>query len=292
MPWWVLNVFVDLIKSETFTQAKIFTVFSDRDYLETTKWNIEIETALPSRLNKIFLKFSKKRGILWSILDYRNLMFFYIPLMNILSKKIEKYTPPKVVISSFAIAKNLSFCKTEYSGTFNPIVSLYLHSPMQYIRSHYDEYIQKITWYKAKIFKYITPKLRKRDKKFTKYDDVCSNSDYTAQLAKNIYGIDSKIKYPKIDQTFLNSSVNLSPNSYYLYVGRLVKFVKELDKIIHLFNEIKQPLLVMWSGPDEEYLKSITKWNIIFIGWIQDPTEKMNIMKNATWLINITKESF
>lgn len=292
MPGWVLNVFTDLIESESFTEAKIFTVFSDRDRLETSKWDIEIVTALPSRLNNLFLKFSQKRGILWSILDYRNLMFFYIPLMKILSKKIEKYTPPKVVISSFAIAKNLDFCKTNYSGVFNPITSLYLHSPMQYIRSHYDEYTQKITWYKSKIFKYITPKLRKRDKSFTKYDDVTSNSNYTAKLAKDTYSLDSKIQYPKIDSSFLDIPVNKVPNTYYLYVGRLVKFVKELDKIIHLFNSIDEPLLIMWSGPDEEYLKSIAKWNIIFIGRIQDPLEKMKIMRNAKWLINITKESF
>jgi hypothetical protein len=64
--------------------------------------------------------------------------------MKNLSKKIISYTPPKVVISSFAVAKNLDFCGSNYTGTFNPITSLYLHSPMQYIRSHYDEYVQKI----------------------------------------------------------------------------------------------------------------------------------------------------
>jgi len=292
MPWWVLNVLTDLIESESFTQAKIFTIFSDRAYLETTKWNIEVVTALPIRLNKLFFRFSKKKWILWSVLDYRNLMFFYVILMKMLSKKVISYTPPKVIISSFAVAKNLDFCRSNYTGTFNPITLLYLHSPMQYIRSHYDEYMQKIKWYKLKIFQKITPKLRKRDKSFTKFDDVVSNSHYTAKLAKDIYDIDSKVRYPKVDSSFLDISVNLNPDNYYLYVGRLVKFVKEVDKIIHLFNELQQPLLIMWSGPDEEYLKSIAKWNIIFIGRIQDPLEKMKIIQNAKGLINITKESF
>ena len=292
MPWGVLNVFQDMIESENFSQAKIFTVFSDRNFLETSKWKIEIVTALPSWINNLFLKFSKKWWFLWSILDYRNLMFFYIPLMKILSKKIEKYTAPKVVISSFAIGKNLEFCKTNYSSTFNPIVSLYLHSPMQYIRSHYDEYTSKLKWYKLKIFKKITPKLRNRDKQFTKYDTVFANSQYTSNLAKEIYKIDSKVRYPKIDSNFHNTLVSENPNNYYLYIWRLVKFVKEVDKIIHLFNETQHPLLIMWSGPDEDYLKSIAKWNIIFIWWIQDPIEKLKILQNAKWLINITKESF
>jgi len=294
MPWWVLNVFVDLIESEEFTQAKIFTIFSDREYLTTTKWKLEVVTALPKRLNKIFLSFSKKNNILSSVLDYRNLIFFYRGLMKILSKKIIKYTPPKVIISSFAIAKNLEFCRSDYISTFNPITSLYLHSPMQYIRSHNAEYNQKLTGYKLKIFKYITPILQKRDQQYTKFDQVCSNSQSTAKLAQKIYNIQSKIKYPKLEKEFLNTAVktNISPQNYYIYVGRLVKFVKELDKIIKLFNENSQPLLIMWTGPDKEYLQSIAKGNIIFIWRIQDPNEKLKLIQNSLWLINITKESF
>ena len=219
-------------------------------------------------------------------------MFFYIPLMKVLSRKIKKYNPQKVVISSFAIAKNLNFCKIDYNWKFNPQTMLYLHSPMQYIWSHYQEYTQKITWYKIKIFKAITPRLRNWDKKFIKYDEVFVNSKYTANLAKEIYKLNSKIKYPKIDDSFSNITINTNPNNYYLYVGRLVRFVKELDKIIDLFNEIQEPLIIMGSGPDEEYLKSIAKENIVFIWRIQDPVEKSKIIQNAKWLINITKESF
>jgi hypothetical protein len=71
--------------------------------------------------------------------------------MKSLSKKIILYTSPKVVISSFAIAKNLEFCHPDYKSSklfkkhnFDPITSLYLHSPMQYIRSHNQEYLQKL----------------------------------------------------------------------------------------------------------------------------------------------------
>lgn len=294
MPGWVFNVFVDMIEIEDFTQAKVFTVFSDRDYIDTSKWRIEVVTALPRRLNKIFLKFSQKNNILSSILDYRNLIIFYKILMKILTKKIIQYTPPKVIISSFAIAKNLDFCKTNYSWIFNPITQLYLHSPMQYIRSHNDDYKQKLSGYKLKIFKFITPILQKRDQQYTKYDQVYTNSQYTSKLAKKIYNIDSKIKYPKLQKEFIGTEIskNISLQNYYIYVGRLVKFVKELDKIIKLFNENWEPLLIMWTGPDKEYLQSISKGNIIFIWRVQDPQEKLKIIQNSLWLINITKESF
>lgn len=300
MPWWVLNVFVDMIENEKFTESKIFTAFSDREYLETSKWKIEIVTALPTFLNNLFLFFANKHiFILSSVFDYRNLMFFYKLLMKILSTKIIAYTPPKIVISSFAISKNLEFCKNNYKSSklfkkhnFDPITSLYLHSPMQYIRSHHQEYLQKIKWYKLKIFKYITPKLQQRDKNYTVYDQVYSNSEYTAELAQKIYNLESTVKYPQIQQEFLHQVVNPEPQNYYIYVWRLVRFVKELDKIIWLFNQTWKSLLIMWSGPDEQYLKSISNWNIIFIWRIEDTTEKIKIIKNALWLINITKESF
>ncbi|MEI6672895.1 MAG: hypothetical protein WCL02_06295 [bacterium] len=65
-------------------------------------------------------------------------MFFYPTLMKILSHKIKRYKPDYITISSFAIAKNI----TPISGI--PIM-LYLHSPMQYIWTHYDEYNEKLT---------------------------------------------------------------------------------------------------------------------------------------------------
>ena len=297
MPWWVLNVFVDMVEKEILSQknyqAKIFTTFSDKKFLEVEGRKIEIITALPSFINNIFLFFSTRNiFILSSIFDYRNLMFFYKTLMKILSKKIVKYNAPKVVISSFAIAKNLEFCSIWYKWIYNPITSLYLHSPMQYIRSHHKEYLQKLKWYKLKIFKAITSKLQKWDKQYVKYDKVYANSQYTADLAQKIYNIKAKVSYPKVEEEFLNLIPTDQSHNYYIYVWRLVKFVKELDKIIKLFNETWDPLLIMWTWPDEKYLKSISKWNIIFIWWIQDSKEKAKIIKNALWLINITKESF
>jgi hypothetical protein len=57
--------------------------------------------------------------------------------MKVLSRKIRKYNPEKIIISSFAIAKNISVPNIKKK--------LYLHSPMQYIWSHYDEYTHKLS---------------------------------------------------------------------------------------------------------------------------------------------------
>jgi glycosyltransferase involved in cell wall biosynthesis len=202
-------------------------------------------------------------------------MFFYPILMKLLSRKIKKIKPDYIIISSFAIAKNI----TPISGV--PMM-LYLHSPMQYIWTHYDEYKEKLRGIKGKLFNRIVPKLRIRDLKYTKFDKVYANSKYTAQVAEKLYGIKNiKIKYPRIPDKFFIPAVQEIPQEYYLYVGRLVNFVREADKIIKICNELKVPLIVMGSGPDEVYLKSIAGPSIIFIGRIQDIDEKIKIISKA-----------
>lgn len=262
-------------------------MFSDSKQLKTKYHQLEIITALPTRLNNLFLRSSThKVPLLSRLFDYRNLMVFYPSLMRILSKKIKAYRPDYITISSFAIAKNI----TPISGIKT---TLYLHSPMQYIRTHYDEYKEKLTGFKGKLFNRIVPKLRKRDLKFTKFDKIYANSKYTAETAEKIYDMKNiQIKYPVVTEKCFLPAIQETPLEYYLYVGRLVSFVREADKIIKLCNDMKVPLIVMGSGPDEKYLKSIAGPSIIFIGWIKDVDEKIKIISKAKGLINLTKESY
>ncbi|MDO4713418.1 MAG: hypothetical protein Q4B28_01895 [bacterium] len=44
----------------------------------------------------------------------------------------------------------------------------------------------------------------------------------------------------------------------------MVNFVRECGLIIELFNALKLPLIMIGSGPDEQYLKSIAGETIIF----------------------------
>ena len=81
-----------------------------------------------------------------------------------------------------------------------------------------------------------------------------------------------------------------TPKPYFVCVGRLVSFVRECEVIIKLFNELKLPLLMIGSGPDEEKLKNIAGETIIFTGRMQDGLAKT--IKESSGLINLTKESF
>ena len=84
--------------------------------------------------------------------------------------------------------------------------------------------------------------------------------------------------------------ISQTPKPYFVCVGRLVSFVRECEIIIKLFNEIKLPLLMIGSGPDEEKLKNIAGETIIFTGRMQEGLAET--IKESSGLINLTKESF
>lgn len=286
--WWALHVCEDLIrqiKQDKDTHITIFTSVSDRESIDIDNHKITIKTAIPKRLNNRYMYCQTKQiPILKTIFDYRNLILIAPIITAIISQQIKKYKPQKIIISSFAIAKNINTYKTP--------TTLYLHSPMQYIRTHYDEYTQKLGPIKWYILKIAALYLRRWDTQNRHYDKVYANSQYTAQCAKQYYNISATVKYPKVDKAYINEPATIQPQKYTVYVGRLVRFVKELDRIIKAFNNIPYPLLIIGNGPDEAYLKSIAKNNILFLGWIQDPEQRKQIVKNAYASINITKESF
>lgn len=297
-PGGALEVFKDLLqqelKNDPKTEIKIFTMIADKDLkflMIQIPWTekyrkIQVVESLPKWLSRLFLCCTKKHiPILSSIFDYRNLIVFYPEVMRILSRKIKRFWPERMVISSYAIAKNVKIpdtCKH---------TKLYLHSPMQYIRSHREEYIWKFKWWKKKLFTSIIPRLQKRDKSFTKFDEVIFNSNYTAWLAKEIYCMEWKVKYPKIKDCFYLSTPTNEVQNYFVCVGRVVNFVREVWLIIKTCNETKTNLLIIWSWPDENELKAIAWDTIIFLWWLPHE-ESLKIIRNAKWLINLTKESF
>jgi glycosyltransferase involved in cell wall biosynthesis len=78
---------------------------------------------------------------------------------------------------------------------------------------------------------------------------------------------------------------------YFVYVGRLVKFIRETDRIIKLANELAFPLLILGDGPDAEALKKLAGPTVSFLGNISDIQTKITLIKQSRGLINLAKES-
>lgn len=196
------------------------------------------------------------------------------------------YHPDQVIISSFAAAKNV-VPPTWWSLS----TTLYAHSPMQYIRENYEEYIGKLSWIKKKLFMRAAGYLRPRDAKPRQYTTVYANSDYTKQCLTRYYGLLATSWYPPLAAEFFHTAVCDRPQPYLVYVGRLVRFIREVDRIIDLCNQTKTSLIIVGSGPDEAYLKQLAWPTIIFVWQVDAVDEKIQIMKQARWLINLAKES-
>lgn len=168
---------------------------------------------------------------------------------------------------------------------------------MQYIRENYKEYKKKIKWVKRLIFLAVAYRLKRRDKRKRTYSKVLCNSTYTLHSAQNDYQredylpIKPVVVYPKLPQAFIKTPALKKPFTYYLFVWRLVTYIRWVDTVIKAFNELALPLLVMGSGPDAIQLKKLAWPTITFLGYVDDRDEKITIIKQAKGLINIAQES-
>jgi glycosyltransferase involved in cell wall biosynthesis len=332
--WGAEAVFLSLIQTSPLApllqrgeaKAIIFTLFSDKKSLEVDGQIIEIVTALPRWMFRIFQYFEKHRvPVLSKLFDYRNLMFFYPLLVWVLRQKIWKFGPDEMVVSSFAAVKNV-LPKGEFKGqrwttvntwegtkvkgnntlwTLQTLwtlwtlkTTLYLHSPMQYIWDYYEDNVRKLSFPIKQFYQLITPVLRRWDKTPRYYDRVICNSHYTAAGAHRLYGRDHcEVQYPVIDPQYLQAallhgSLQDDKSDYYVFIGRLVRFAKELDLIIRMFNQTWDKLMIIGSGPDETYLHSIA-WPTIEFRWqINDVDDKIEIVWRSRGLVNLTRESF
>ncbi len=307
--WWALDVLQELIQNEKEntdkqdSQISVFCLFSDREYLEVWSSKIKIITSLPSFLNKFFTNIWPKIPFFWFFFDYRNLLPFYPILIKILGRRLSKFNYDKIVISSFAVSKNIKFDHTKKS-------LLYLHSPMQYIWTHYEDYVSNLKWIKRPFFVFFAKYLQKRDKQITSFDKIVTNSKYTKQISSKLYWYKNiEVEYPSIDEIFLTgfplswgwqpvhhslekgNLIQFEIKDYFVFVGRVANLIRDVDKVIELCNTMKVHLLVIWDWPDVNYCKKLAWPTITFISRISDKSELASLVWQSRWLINLSKES-
>lgn len=147
------KVLTHLIRDHGYDeQTKIFVLFAQQKTRDVDGTTLPVVSALPRWVESVFLFFQKVRVPLLSrLFDYRNLMVIYPQLIARLRRMILRENPDHLVISSFAVAKNVVPAAKKSSDSDRnkklkrPTTTLYLHSPMQYIHTHRDEYSTKLT---------------------------------------------------------------------------------------------------------------------------------------------------
>jgi glycosyltransferase involved in cell wall biosynthesis len=102
-------------------------------------------------------------------------------------------------------------------------------------------------------------------------DHYIAISNYVKTKIEKYYNRSADLIYPPANTDFY-LPVKDPKRNFYLIVSRLVP-QKRIDLAIKAFNELSSlSLVIVGTGPELSYLKSIAKPNIKFLGWQSDET--------------------
>jgi glycosyltransferase involved in cell wall biosynthesis len=117
---------------------------------------------------------------------------------------------------------------------------------------------------------FINPFLRVYDyAAMQRVDYVVANSQTTRERIQKFYRRDSTVIYPPVEVKSSKLKVERKRGDYFLIVGRLT-YSKRVDLVIEACNELKLSLKIVGTGKEEEYLRSIARETIEFVGSVSD----------------------
>lgn len=167
----------------------------------------------------------------------------------------------------------------------------YCHSPMRYLWDYTHDYLaeQKVGKFSAFFINRLLHKLRLWDQIVSKrVDFYLANSWHVRRRIQKYYRQQAQVLYPPVAV----HRFKLSPRhqDYFLIVAALTPF-KKIDLAIHLFNKIQKKLIVIGSGNQFEYFKSIAGSTVEVIGSRSDK-EVVTFLQNCRAFIMTNEEDF
>lgn len=165
----------------------------------------------------------------------------------------------------------------------------YCLTPTRYLWSGYNDY------FKDMFFKVVSAPivfvLRKWDKKAAERPDlIIAISTEVQKRIKKYYKRDAGIIYPPVNTTLAHNN-KVNKREYYLVVSRLDYGYKKVDLAIKAFNKLNLPLVIVGTGRQEKYLKSIAEKNILFAGKVSE-NDLSKYYQDAKALIMPQEEDF
>lgn len=235
-----------------FPEAPIYTSVYDEEKMSAFK-DIDIRTTY---LQKLIPKVLRYKHTLWPVA--RAYAFRKLDLSEF-----------DIIISSSS-AESKSIKKTRK----DQIHISYVHTPIRYYWSHYDEFRKEFS------FGPLTPLIRPFIPLFVKWmrkkdlesiagvDIFIANSTITQKRIKEYYGKPSTVIYPPVNVKRFTPPPE-GQRSGYIVWGRHVPY-KRFDLAIEACNRLGRKLTVVGSGVDTERLKSLAGPTIEFTGRISD----------------------
>jgi len=235
-----------------FPDAPIYTSVYDAAAMPAFK-DIDVRTTY---LQKLLPRFVRYKHTLWPVL--------------------RAYAFRKLDLSEFDIIISSSSAEAKSVRKTRPgqIHISYIHTPIRYYWSHYEEFKREFR------FGWLTPFIRpfiplfvhwmrKLDLASIKDIDVLiANSTVTQQRIKKYYGRSSTVVHPPVNVDRFTPPPKGERSGYVLW-GRHVPY-KRFDLAIQACNAIGADLTVIGSGPDTNRLKRLAGPTIHFTGRVSD----------------------
>ena len=180
----------------------------------------------------------------------------------------------------------------------NALNICYLHTPPRFLWGYDTElsryYSRPFDTILSPIYQLVLPKIkgiiRRMDYKAAqKVDYFITNSIEVQSRIKKHYNQNSKIIYPPVNTSRFNNE-KIKDDGYFLIVSKLGGY-KRIDIAVKAFNNFGLEIRIVGVGPQLDYIKSIAKKNVKFLGRLSD-TEVKKVLLNCTALIFPTHEDF
>jgi glycosyltransferase involved in cell wall biosynthesis len=228
-------------------------------------------------LQKLLPKFIRYKHVLWPVL--------------------RAYAFRKLDLSEFDIIISTSSAEAKAVRKTRPdqVHIAYIHTPIRYYWSHYEEFKREFNFGKASfVIRPFIPLfvrwMRKLDLQSIPGIDVfIANSTVTQSRIKQYYNRPSTVVHPPVEIDRFTPPPQTDRKGFVMW-GRHVPY-KRFDLAIAACNKLQLPLTIIGSGPDTERLQSLAGPTISFPGRVSDE-ELVRIAQHSKAFLFPNEEDF
>jgi glycosyltransferase involved in cell wall biosynthesis len=249
---------------EIFPEAEIYTLFHERGKVSSTIESHSIRTSWLNRIPGVYR-------------HYREML----PLFPSAVQSLDVRGFDLVISSSHAVAKG--------ARVGDALHICYCHTPMRYAWDAAEDYRPNAL--RTVALRAVRPRLRRWDRQTAnRVDHFIANSLFVRSRIRKYYDRDAEVISPPVDTGFFTPPTSGSREQFFLAAGALVSY-KRFDIVVHAFNKLGRPLVVIGDGPESRNLRRTAGANIHFAGRVSDQ-ELRRLYQSAQALVFAGREDF
>lgn len=167
----------------------------------------------------------------------------------------------------------------------------YCHTPTRFLWQERFGYLNDLPY--ARIFRIFAPfmfhELRSWDQLAAgRPDHLVTNSQTSRVRIRRCYRREATVIAPPVDTDKIQ--ISSERGAYWLAGGRLVKY-KRIDAVVRAFNDLKLPLKIFGTGPEERKIRRLAGPTIECLGYVPEG-EKVQLYRGAIGYIAPQVEDF